>query len=207
MYVVITTIRRYHEALWKLLQTVPREWKYILVYQDEPDGNNDRYIIRGDGNIEVYISQNLYDYGSFVGVNMLLNDKIVPDDSWFLFLHDTCKLGPRSKQTIEDLIESAFDYDLIWLCCSGQCNICIIRNMIPHGNSVYNGMKMSKQYAIEIEHVEGKDSIKSFPCRQIFLNHQNTFVHPTFPYDDVELYGQRTTVKFDTFDLEKYYRN
>ena len=204
MYLVITTIRRYHEALWKLLQTVPREWKYILVYQDEP---SNRYIIRGDGNIEVYISQNLYDYGSFVGVNMLMNDKVIPDDSWFLFIHDTCKFGPRSKETIENLIEHAFLQDIIWLCCSGQGNICIIRNMIPHGNSVYNGMKMSKQYAIEIEYGEGKDSIKSFPCRQIFLNHQNTFVHPTFPYDDLELYGQRTTVKFDTFDLEKYYRN
>jgi hypothetical protein len=202
MWVVITTVRRYHEALWTLLQTVPREWKYILVYQDEPD---DRYIIRGDGNIEVYISQNLHDYGSFVGVNMLINNGVVQSDEWFLFLHDTCKLGPGSKKAVEDLVVSAFDYDLIWLCNTGQGNICIIRNVIPHGDSVYNGMKMTKQYAIDIEY-RGKDSIKSFPCRQLYLILQNTFVDLRYIYDDKETYGKRITVRFDHFDLEKYHR-
>jgi hypothetical protein len=130
----------------------------------------------------------------------------MPSDTWFLFIHDTCKFGPKSKKAVEDLIESAFEQDIIWLCSSGQGNICIIRNIVPYGAGVYNGMKMTKEYAIEIEHGTGKDSIKSFPCRQLFLLHQNTCVEANYVYDDIKTYGKRVTSRYDEFDLEKYYR-
>jgi len=76
---------------------------------------------------------------------------------------------------------------------------------VPHGYSVYNGMGMSKQYAIDIEYT-GKDSIKSFPCSQVFIGYQVVFDGPSDVYDDVETYGNRVIVQFKHIDLEKYHR-
>jgi len=200
-YVVIPTIRKYYKALRILLNSLPIEWKYILVYQDEED---DIYKIRSDKNYEVSIKQNLYEYGSFIGVNMLLQDNLLPRDTWFLFLHDTCKTGPRIKDAIEDiLLNASDDEDIIWLCNTGKCNLCLLRNVVPHGYSVYNNMQMTKQYAIEIEYM-GKDSVKAFPCKQRFLDYQCLFDGPSDVYND-ELYKKRVTTKFQNIDLEKYY--
>jgi len=201
MYVTITTIRKYHKALEILLKSLPSKWNYILVYQNEPV---DAYSVKSDGNIEVQITQNLYDYGVFVGVNMLIRDNIVPNDSWFLVLHDTCKAGPRLKQSIEDVLALHGDNDIIWLCCTGQCNLCLLRNVIPYGNSVYNGMQMTKQNAIDIEY-QGKDSIKTFPCKQHFIGYQVLFEYPSDVYNDSETFSNRITVRFENVDLEKYY--
>ena len=89
-YVSITTIKKYKSALDILINSLPIEWKdkYILVYQNE---NENDFKIFEDGHIEVYITNNLSDYGNFVGVNMLFNLNIIPQNSWILFIHDTCK--------------------------------------------------------------------------------------------------------------------
>ena len=134
---------------------------------------------------------------------MLLSKGVIPSESWFLLLHDTCKAGPRFKESIESIIKSSDDFDIIWLCSTGQCNLCLLRNFIPYGANVYNGMKMSKQYAIDIEY-RGQDSIKSFPCMMKFLQHQVSFIEPRLIYAD-PIYGKRVTVKFENIDLEKYY--
>jgi hypothetical protein len=70
-YVSITTIQKYKPALDMLLESLPNEWrdKYILVYQAEEE---ESYKVFEDGHIEVYIKNNLSDYGAFVGINMLL---------------------------------------------------------------------------------------------------------------------------------------
>ncbi len=62
-FVSITTIKKYKIALNLLLDSLPDEWKnkYILIYQDEETNN---YKIFDDGHIEVYITNNLYDYGN-----------------------------------------------------------------------------------------------------------------------------------------------
>jgi hypothetical protein len=200
MHVAITSIRKYHEARGVLLSSLPPEWNYIIIYQNEPEN----FIKVGeDGNIEVAITQNLYEYGTFIGLNMVLEMGLVPKDSWFLCLHDTCKAGPRFKSSIEDIIRHEKDSDIVWLCCTGQCNLCLLRNVVPHGFNVYNGMEMSKQHAIDIEY-RGKDSIKTFPCKQFFLKYQVLFDGPREVYND-PLYGKRVIVKFENIDLEKYY--
>ena len=201
MYVVITTIKKYKEAFDTLVNSLPKEFKYIAVYQNE---EKESYIVQDDGNIQVFISQNLYDYGAFIGVNMLIEKEIVPKDDWFLLLHDTCIAGPKFKESIEYIL-SWVDCDILWLCSTGQCNLCLIRNMIPHGAKVYDGMNMSKQYAIDIEY-RGKDSIKEFPCKQLYLSYQVLFEHPAPIYKDVELYGNRVTVNFENINLKKYHR-
>jgi hypothetical protein len=70
-YLSISTIKKYKVALDVLLESIPNEWKnkYILVYQNE---NENDYKIFEDGHIEVYIKNNLSDYGNWVGVNILL---------------------------------------------------------------------------------------------------------------------------------------
>ena len=204
MYVVIPTVRRYHKALHILLESMPAEWKYIIVYQDEPEN---LYKIRSDGNYEVSTTQNLYEYGSFIGVNMLLEAKQIPSHTWFFFIHDTCKLGVGTKKAIENILDDSNEEDIIWLCNTGQCNICLLRNVVPHGYQVYNEMKMSKEYAIEIEY-RGKDSIKEFPCKQKFIDYQCLFAGPYDVYNDGtdENYGNnRIVVKMRNIDLEKYY--
>ena len=89
-YISITTIKKYKVALDMLIESLPIEWKnkYILVYQDEKENN---FKIFEDGHIEVYIKNNISDYGNFIGLNMLLEANIVSHDSWFLLIHDTCK--------------------------------------------------------------------------------------------------------------------
>ena len=118
------------------------EWenKYILVYQDE---NN--YKIFEDGHIEVYITNNLSDYGNFIGVNILFELNIIPHDSWILFIHDTCKfLGDECVSLTNILIEqyNNTDIDILWLSNTGQCNICLIRKKaILIGNTLYKDIK------------------------------------------------------------------
>lgn len=171
------------------------------MYQNE---ESDSCVSLEDGNIVVTTTQNLYDYGVFIGLEMAIRAGLVPSDSWFLVLHDTCRAGPRFKESIEETLKVSGHHDIIWLCSSGQCNLCLMRNIVSHGYGVYNGMDMTKQYAIDIEY-RGEDSIKSFPCNQFFWEHQVAFEGPSDVYGDLELYGNRVTVKFENVDLEKYY--
>jgi len=88
-YVSITTIKKYKVALDILLASLPEEWKnkYIIVYQDEPENG---ITVFEDGRIEVRITNNLSDYGNWVGMQMLIDANVVPKDTWFLFIHDKC---------------------------------------------------------------------------------------------------------------------
>jgi len=69
MYIVITTIKKYNKALAELIQTLPSTLKRIIIYSGEEE---DSYSIDESGNINVCISQNLYDYGVFIGLYILL---------------------------------------------------------------------------------------------------------------------------------------
>jgi len=153
-FVCVTTIKKYEVALEMLITSLPNEWKhqYILVYQNE---NENSFKIFEDGHIEVFITNNLSDYGNYVGINMLLENKIVPDNSWFLFIHDTCKFNVNSAELTYKIIEehNNSDIDILWLCDNGQCNICLIRkNAIIYGNKIYKDINyMSKMDTVACE--------------------------------------------------------
>ena len=115
-YISITTVKKYKQALDVLLCSLPTEWrnKYILVYLDEELNSIN---ITDKGIIEVCIKNNIHDYGNWVGVHLLLENKILPHDSWFLFIHDTCKFNSNALQSTYNLLNiyKDTDYDTVWL--------------------------------------------------------------------------------------------
>ena len=209
-FVSITTIKKYKIALDMLLGSLPNEWKnkYILIYQDEDIEEKNNYKIFEDGHIEVYIKNNLSDYGNWVGVNILLEKKVIPEDSWFLFIHDTCKfLGENSANLTYKIIQEHEDtnIDILWLCRNGQCNICLIRkNAIVYGNNLYKDIKyMTKMDTIKYEW-EHKDilSPKSFQVNQKYINISTRYSGKKYVYNYT---NHRSVLLYTTINMEKYY--
>lgn len=206
-YLAISTIKKYKVALDMLLESLPNEWKnkYILVYQDENE--NDHKVFE-DGHIEVYIKNNLSDYGNWVGVNMLLEKQIVPQDSWFLFIHDTCKfMNDNSAELTYKIIEEHNDsnIDILWLSNTGQCNICLIRkNGIIYGNNLYKDINyMTKMETITYEWNHNHNlSPKSFCVTQKFLDIPTKHWGQRFVYNNV---NNRDVLYYESINMEKYY--
>lgn len=206
-YVSITTIKKYKPALDMLITSLPFEWKnkYILVYQNE---NENYFNIFEDGHIEVYITNNLSDYGNFVGINMLLEKNIISQNSWFLFIHDTCKfLGSNCAYLTHNLVKyfNNSDIDIVWLCNTGQCNICLIRqNAIKFGNNLYKDIKfMTKMETINYEW-NHRDvlSPKSFNVKQHFINIPTKHLGKRYVYNNT---NERDCLLYETINMEKYY--
>jgi len=202
-YVSITTVKKYKTALDLLLFSMPREWKsrYILVYMDEPE---DTFNVFEDGHIEVTITNNIQDYGNWVGINMLFEKGVIPDDSWFLFVHDTCRFFDSVHPTNELLRKyDSTDIQIVWLCQTGQCNICLIRKQgILQGNLFYKDLQyISKQMSIDYEWNKHHLSPKRIPVKQLFL--------PTNPQHRGirKIYGSnnRNILFYPDIRIEKYY--
>lgn len=208
-YVSITTIKKYKPALDVLIESLPLEWKnkYILVYQNE---NENYFNIFEDGHIEVYITNNLSDYGNFVGINMLLEENIIPQNSWFLFIHDTCKfLGSNCVELTYNLLKyyNDSDIDIVWLCNNGQCNICLIRkNAINFGNNLYKDIKfMTKMETIKYEWEHRNVlSPKSFNVKQYFIKIPTKHLGKRYVYNNI---NKRDCLLYETINMEKYYFN
>jgi hypothetical protein len=210
-FVSITTIRKYKVALDILLESLPNEWKnkYILVYQDENmDEHLENYRVFEDGHIEVYIPNNLSDYGNWVGLNILLEKKVVPDDTWFLFIHDTCKfLNENSAELTYEIIKNHEDTDLdiIWLSNNGQCNISLMRkNSIIYGNNLYKDIKyMTKMETILYEwYHEELLSPKSFKVKQKYIQSNTKHLGKRYVYNNV---NNRSVLLYESINMEKYY--
>jgi len=173
-YVVIPTIKKYDKALEICINSLPNEWKnkYIVVYQNE---HYDLYNVFEDGHIEVKIRNNLYELGTYVGVQLLFNERVIPEDSIFLFIHDTCKFidnGRYSVKMVYNIINSFLKYnEIYWLAPFGQCNLCLIKkNAITHGNSIYNKflyITKKEAYSAELDPVYHL-SPKTFPFSQYY---------------------------------------
>jgi hypothetical protein len=120
----------------------------------------------------VTITNNLQDYGNWVGVNLLFENKVIPDDSWFLFVHDTCRFFDSASPTNELLRKyDATDAQIVWLSHNGQCNICLIRKQgILQGNLFYKDLQyISKSLSIDCEWNKHHLSPKRIPVKQLFL--------------------------------------
>jgi hypothetical protein len=205
-YVSITTIKKYKVALDMLLESLPWEWKskYILVYQDEDIETHKTF---EDGHIEVYIKNNLSDYGNWVGVSRLVSANVISQNAWFLFIHDTCKFLEGSAELTNSIIEqnAGSDVDILWLCNTGQCNICLIRkNAIYYGNSLYENIKlMSKMDTIEYEwNHKHKLSPKSFPLIQKYVENTATHLGRRYVYSPE---NHRDVLLYHSINMEKYF--
>jgi hypothetical protein len=206
-YVSITTIKKYKVALDMLLASLPEEWKnkYIVVYQDEPENG---ITVFEDGHIEVRITNNLSDYGNWVGAQILIDTNVVPRDTWFLFIHDTCKfVSNECVQSVTNIINAhnELEVDILWLCANGQCNICLIRREgITWGNNVYKNITyMTKPETVNYEWIHDHPlSPKSFPVPQQFINIPTIYLGSMYVYNDVNL---REVLLYSIINMEKYY--
>jgi hypothetical protein len=205
-YVSIVTQKKRKIALDKLLHSLPQEWKYIIIYQGE---NTDEFTIFDDGHIEVSLKNNIYNYGNWVGCNLLLTNNIIPKDSWFLFIHDTCRFLPGNNVIkTNNIIQKYHDtnIDILWLSNNGQNNICLIRRSgIAYGKRYGNIMEMSKKDAILYEcshnHIL---SPKCFNVNQHFLDTPLLHLGKRYVYNNFTSYN---VILFQSINIEKYYRN
>ena len=206
-FVSITTIRTYQPALDMMIQSLPDEWKnkYIVVYQNE---NENHYKVFLDGHIEVYLKNNLSDYGNFVGINMLFDLNIIPQNSWILFVHDTCKFMGNDCVVLTDALIAKHDnsdVDIVWLCNTGQCNICLIRKKaISIGNACYKDIQhMTKMETIEYEwNHKHTLSPKSFDVKHHFINTPTQHLGQRFVYNKT---NKRDCLLYKSIHMEKYY--
>jgi hypothetical protein len=205
LYIVVPTLRSYKVALDLLLQSLPEEWKtkVILVYQKEKE---ESFTVFDDGHIEVYLDRNIYEYGSWIGVNLLLENKLIPYDSWYLFLHDTCKCGPKTYEKCNEVIDlfTESEIDIVWLTLKGESNIALLRRKaITEGAKMYkNEYIMKKMDAIQYEHFHfSKLSPKMIDVPQLFLDTDKILkgVKPIYGVN------KRTVFYIESIDLEKYY--
>ena len=210
-FVSITTIKTYKVALDMLIESLPKEWKnkYILIYQNENmEDHEDNVRIFDDGHIEVYISNNLSDYGHWVGINILLEKNIISPDTWFLFIHDTCKfLNDNSSTLTYEIIKknNDTDIDIIWLCSTGLCNICLIRrNGVKYGYDLYKDIKfMPKMDTIKYEwNHDEKLSPKSWNVVQKFIDIPGKYLERRYVYNNI---NHRNVLLYESINMEKYF--
>jgi hypothetical protein len=205
-YVCITTIKGYETALNNILESLPSEWKdkTIIVYQNE---SNERITIFEDGHIEVYIKNNLHDYGNWIGIYKLIEREIVPKNSCFLFVHDTCKFGPRTQELsrhISNIFMNESDYDIFWLCNNGQCNICLLKeSAIRYGYNFYKDVySITKMQTVDWEWDYNNPCCpKTFNLKHYYMRIATEKIGKRKVYSDVE----RTVLYYPTIDMEKYY--
>ena len=204
-FVSISTISHYKVACDRLISTLPEAWKskYILIYQNE---NRNDFQVFDDGHIEVYITNNCSDYGNWIGLHMLISNNIVPPESSFLCIHDTCCfVGDDCVALTQAIIQEHPHEDSIWLCNNGQCNICILRRAsIEVGYERYkNVATMTKVQTIQYEWGHGDWlSPKSFPVRHLFLQSPSI---TTGSRDVYNTQNERSVLFFPSIGMEKYF--
>jgi len=202
-YIVITTMRTYKVALEILLSSLPVSTKYILVYSNEQ--KND-FKVNTEGNIEVSIINNIYEYGAYLGVNLLLENKIISNKSIFLFIHDTCNFGSKASSKIPPLVSDFRNepQEIFWLSHKGQCNICLIKSKaVLEGAKIYKDyLVMDKMMAIAAEWNGNKLSAKKIPVEQKM---SNLTAEPRGQKDVYKNNIKRHVIYYSLIDLEKNY--
>jgi hypothetical protein len=205
VYICIMTIKGYEIALDRLIASLPSGARYIVVYGKESE---ERYEIIDKNRTNVYIKQNIFEYGTWVAIQYLVEHKVVNKSDWFLFTHDTSEFGPESKVLIDNLAVKYTDTDknLIWLDKNGFNNICLVRNdAITKGAEKYKNIyTMDKAEAARMEmdktfHLSPKliDTPSAFETNDVDLHRR----------DVGRIYNgiQRSEAYFSSIGLKKYY--
>jgi len=142
-FVAFTTTKGYEKAAEQLIESLPPAWKgkYIQINQNAESKN---YEVAEDGHITVNMGRNMYQFGNWVGTQYLIDNNVVPRDSWFLFLHDTCTCGPDTQLLVERSIAemNATKNCISWLSRDALGYLCLVRNAgITYGAAIYNSKK------------------------------------------------------------------
>ena len=204
LYIVIATHKRYIEARNRLLLSLkdngwPQE-RIILSIGDETEE-----IRSHDNDIEVRLSQNLYEYNAFIAASKWCDG----NDAVFLLLHDTCEAFEGFTCKVMEqyhmfIKTSTFDVPHIhWLSASGQANICIFNKLAAKlvSKSLETTQTMDKMEAIRKEWNKGwydRSIIQTF-C-PIHTEHM--------PQQVIYSSGSlRNTLVYKSINLMKYYQH
>jgi hypothetical protein len=204
-YITIIAIKSYQTSVDQLIETLPPQYKLIIIYQNEPE---DSYQIQDNGNIIINQRRNIFEYGWFTALKYGFDNQLFKDTSKFLLLQSTMKLTgghEESTQRIENLLSEMDDSHIYFLCGNGQFNICIIDKIgIEAVAPFYDGLEtLEKTTAIEweIQEIQGKSPR---------LAQTNVKIHPDMVYGikdgESKKYGNtiRHTTIIPSLGAEKY---
>lgn len=156
-WVVIPTTRSNYEVYNHLWSTMPVEAqnRSITVYQNEPV---EMIVQKISGNIEIMITQNLFEYGAWVGVYKVVQEYLACIDDWFLMIHDSCAFENNTFEKIKELCFTLTrtGIDFYSLTSSGFHNISLVRKMGVRTIAEHLILlsKMTKEDAIALEGTE-----------------------------------------------------
>jgi hypothetical protein len=201
-YISIILTKKYQNSLDQLVETLPTQYKKVIIYQDEPE---DSYQIQDNGDIIIYQVRNIYEYGQFTALKYGFDNGLFTDDCVFLLLHSTMKLKENSHEKIETLRSEMGDAHIYFICPNGQFNMCLadkqgIEAIAPFYKDFYT---LDKGLGIEWEmgYVEGKSPRSAKTSVKI---------HPDTIYNNVNIssrvYGglERWTTYIPSIDAEKF---
>lgn len=200
-YISICSVKGYETALDNLLSSFPENFKYyIIIYQKEPKNYWER---KSDGHYEVHLTKNIYEYGAWEGLYLLKQYNIIKNEDYILMLHDTCKLGKKTFDLVENIISSGKVDDIFWASNKGQANICITKGcVIDYGFEMYKDFHCTKKEAVQIEwnkdHQKSMKSLKNI--KQNYYKNDTLSLGLHKVYSDIE----RLSVYYESIDIEKY---
>jgi hypothetical protein len=145
MWIVITTFKG-SEYLQRLLKTIPQvaHGHIITVSQKEDEDSIIGHTVK--------LKRNIYEYGGFVGVNMLVECGTVSRDDWFFMIHDTCEFTPSTLTNLEFIYKTIHNTNInLYYLLNGRFhNLCLCRR---DGivKKFQNVTSMTKQEALEHE--------------------------------------------------------
>ncbi len=195
MNIVITTLRKneYKESYEKLLHTIPNECKIITIYQDE---DSDSYEKLDNGNYNVQLKRNIYEYGAWIGLQMLIDSNEISRDDWYLMIHDTCLFTQNTVPKCSFIMHvlSQTDIDMYFLLRGKFHNICIVRRdgISNIAKSFMEKEQMTKKEALELE------------CKLINLESvcHSEFCIPSYLFPSE---NNRTPVFLHSIDMFKFF--
>ena len=202
-WIVIPTIRSAPDVYDYLWSTMPEEARNrsITVYQNEPV----EYIIQKmQGDLEIAIKENLFEYGAWLAVNKLIFECKLHPSEWFLMIHDSCKFQHNTLEKINELccLLTRTNITFYSLCKTGFHNISLVRG--PGVRLVADYLKgvpkMTKDDAIVLEgeglfkilgnHVDrGEDCRGTEHCGEIWFES-----------------GKKSVVRIYSINLLKFYK-
>lgn len=199
MWVVIPTLKGYEPALKLLKQSMGGPHTTIItVYQNE---DADGYTKTDEGFV-VTLRRNIYEYGAWIGVQLLVDAGQLTGDEWFLMMHDTCRF---TEETIPKLINLEFilektPVELYFLVGCRFHSICLARR---------NGISILANYFKDTHSMTKEEACKlecNLPVEGIVTGEH--LLRPCNVPEKVDVYGDgklRNISVLESIKLVKFY--
>jgi hypothetical protein len=200
-YISIICTRNYQESVTKLVNSIPDNFKIIIIYQDEKQLN---YNYDDTGKIIVNIENNIFEYGHWIGLHYLLENNVISPDSKILLMHSTSLFLGDPTEKIREVLYDMGDNNIYYIGAKGESNVCIIDKIaIEYGYNIYKKfLTMDKKYAIDLEFNPNlEDSPKSWNIKQKYNSEPRQEIGTRAVYStNIE----RIVTYYPSLNMEKY---